>query len=497
MSTSTPGNDGPVPPLASSPTPAELRSQAVAKLKRAASLPRTPAGRRPPAQNEPTLEDSRHLTASQTPSSYISRTVPISPTNYEGQEVLSPSPPAYDHSSLYPVMMQRSISASSSFQAGSSVSYSPAYYSASSSPVPDWGAVQLAQSSFPSLSPLPPPSSFPTGFAHGRNTPSPLPSLGELRTLQRSNSAMARAHAMSKLTGGRNTPNEEGSVPLSNLTRSDSLGLHTILAAPTAVDTSHEESNTVLAASRPRLQRSFTVSSSNMNEERRSAVGRKMVARLGARRPVELDAGEEVRQIWQEKRAAASQATSHYSEQELALPVVQQNIPKAVEAVEMSQHQDALMVPERPISRSTMRSGEEAFEYESHLRRSLSSRTARGAGGTIPETTSVTTTQPEVEELQAQPQSPYFQLGPNLAVREAPFATPTRRQQDVTSTFHQSPSSESTMSKDGLGSMMFVMGGEGTDARKEGHWPVEVDHGSWGTPLRSRACRLVLRLIYR
>jgi hypothetical protein len=108
----------------SPPSAAEVRSQAVAKLKRAASLPRTPAGRRPStrqAVNDDAqgAQDTAPLTTDLNqpgPSTYQH-----SQAGQDTQEMLSPSPinSSFDHNAIYAhaqaLQMQRSASASSSF----------------------------------------------------------------------------------------------------------------------------------------------------------------------------------------------------------------------------------------------------------------------------------------------------------------------------------------------------------------------------------------------
>ncbi|KAL1412940.1 hypothetical protein Q8F55_000689 [Vanrija albida] len=406
------------------PSPnAEIRSQAIAKLKRAASLPRTPDGRR--------QAEHKNGSAVAAPTVAVLADVPVgaddstpSPTrllnDYGDEELLSPSP-----GSAFPVdvSMQRSVSASSSYHiptppyAYGSATASP-FYTAQPSPVApgtDWAAYQLAQSYLPSISPAAPPSSFPAHLATptgaGRNTPSPLPSLGDLRNLSRSNSAAARAKAMDKLTGGKSsvTPTRSTNVgtplsseedvtlgepgPARSLFRSGTIGVPRMFGLPNdqpatvddAVVPSAPIPDTAFDVPRPRLQRSFTVSSSNMGEERRSAVGRRMVERLAERRQARQKEEAEVRNLWVERRRTRGLSTKIVDNTydwdsngspgpELATP------PPELPAAPTPPRQlgrELLAVPDRTPSRSTERSDGEAFEYESHLRRSLSSRTAR------------------------------------------------------------------------------------------------------------------------
>lgn len=435
-------------------------------------------------------------------------------------------------------MMQRSASASSSYHMPTpplcgAYQSSPFYGSPQQNP-PDWAAMQLAQSYLPSLSPggLPVPNFNPHNPPHqpgGRNTPSPLPSLGDLRNLQRSNSAAARAHAMSKLTGGRDTPSVEGhtmkrmpSHP--GLQRADTLGpqaQRSLGMTPPAKDV-EPTAKPEVALPRPRLQRSFTVSSSNMGEERRSAVGRRMVARLGERRQARKEEEDEVRRLWEERRAAADlrgneegadgedhvqdhdggevqedlddtcSTADHRGIPQDVLPVAQQgSAPHHSDGQPTGQSPNELLgVPDRPVSRSTMRSADSAFEYEAHLRRSLSSRTARGAVGTVTEAVPRNEEAPvEVEHIHDQ--SIHQALEP-LTLPRPPYATPTRHtpksSTSTDSTVQGQSPGDSIMSRDGLGSMMFVMGGNG--AADTSAFPSEVGENSgsdWGTPAKEQS----------
>lgn len=270
--------------------------------------------------------------------------------------------------------------------------------------------------------------------------------------------------------------------------------------------------------SRPRLQRSFTVSSTNMGEERRSAVGRRMVERLAERRAAREKEEAEVRQIWEEKRAAAEQVEqkARTPEQvpkplETDVPMVHRSspaeppaeqMPQAVTFAETETH--TLGVPDRPISRETMRSNGGPFEYDSHLRRSMSSRTARGAVGVIASDTendSVPSVQEnQVEQLDRQYGSPspsYAQDDLDLTPPRPAFITPSRHaahsstSTDGTIQDGQSPGSDSGQSRDALNSMMFVMDrgsqGENLENRPERSLPHDVEDGGstdWGTPSR-------------
>lgn len=488
------------------PSPnAEIRSQAIAKLKRAASLPRTPDGRR---QAEPKngMAAAPAVTApSAAPTVAVVADIPggaddstPSPTrllnDYGDEELLSPSP-----GSNFPVgvTMQRSASASSSYHIPTppytygSATASP-FYTAQPSPVnpgTDWAAYQLAQSYLPSISPAAPPSSFPahltTPTGAGRNTPSPLPSLGDLRNLSRSNSAAARAKAMDKLTGGKSsiTPTRSTNVgtplssdedvtlaepgPARSLFRSGTIGVPRMFGLPndqpkpTTVDDAVVPSapipDTAFDVPRPRLQRSFTVSSSNMGEERRSAVGRRMVERLAERRQARQKEEAEVRNLWVERRRTRGLSTKIVDNTydwdsngspgpELATPPPE--MPAAPTPPRQLGH-ELLAVPDRTPSRSTERSDGEAFEYESHLRRSLSSRTARdNIMEPSPEVTLPSPVPEDGSELshtgafaRQQQQSGLLSTPDNAQLHPPapPFATQTRHQT------HESTSSGSTV----------------------------------------------------
>ncbi|BEJ17651.1 hypothetical protein CspHIS471_0610520 [Cutaneotrichosporon sp. HIS471] len=410
---------------------AEIRSLAIAKLKRAASLPRTPDGRRQP-QSRPARGPSAAASEDShgAPSSFESGMTPSptkSATRYGGDEELlaaSPNGPAIFGGGS---AMKRSNSESSSFHMPTpygSANASPfftAQASPASNPGTDWAAYQLAQSYLPSISPVPPsnaaapPSSFPSNLTPGaagpgRNTPSPLPSLGELRNLSRSNSAAARQNAMNKLIGGAVTPTKarnvggmlsssEEDVTLSlpgsarALRRSGTIGVPRMFGMPaeTVVDDSTITPipDTAYDVPRPRLQRSFTVSSSNMGEERRSAVGRRMVERLGARRAARQQEETEVHQLWEERRRTRGSQKGIDISTPDGTPPRPAAAPPAIAPVKPPPTAFAAAVgaggiaallgnagSERTASRSTQHS-DNVFEYEAHLKRSMSTRTAR------------------------------------------------------------------------------------------------------------------------
>lgn len=537
----------PITPTPAPPNPAnaaEVRSQAVAMLKRAASLPRrhdTRRSSRDPAADYPPYNPEAG------PS--VPSFADVAPSFHaEHEEMLSPSPvdAQYAHMGtdysqherpLGGLGMQRSLSAASSFHSQSTPLRGTGLGSGAAL-TPDWG--QQAP-----------------GSAHaaiGRNTPSPLPSLGDLRLLQRSNSQMARARAMEKLTGGRDTPDMDGSLGGSSgspsLHRAGTVGGNRMLGvslnrgipqAPAPAEDMFAPA-TAFAVPRPRLQRSFTVSSSNMGEERRSAVGRRMVERLAERRAARDKEEAEVRQLWEERRAAAdaqrpastASALDHpiaddeedYGEEEDGLgnqeelddqpgvPIVTRSSPTEPQWTDDAQalHPgDSLNVPDRSPSRSTTVSGDEAFEYESHLRRSLSGRTARGSDGVPAEAEPpvvVPSTAPAIrggppalapsfsQALDhAQGRDPHDDEEWDLEPPRPAFATPTRRvpaagagARDRGGEKANSPGTDSIVSRDGFGSMMFVVDERGSEAVPNvptSDMPVGVEEGGgseWGTP---------------
>lgn len=496
------------------PQSAEIRSQAIAKLRRAASLPRTPDGRRPAQPFNGSGPSSRRYDQDTGGGSSAEGASSPSPTkqaaqdDYGDEELLSPSPgrPLYPRAGA---ALQRSASDSSSFHvptpphmAYSSSSNTSPFYSAHASPVvpgPDWAAYQLAQSYLPSISPVPaPPSSFPANLqattnAAGRNTPSPLPTLGELRNLSRSNSAAARANAMNKLVGGGNalasTPTRSTNVgtPFSSseedvtltipgarpsLYRSGTIGVPRMfgIASDAASDSGSVDDTAIVSqipdtqfdVPRPRLQRSFTVSSSNMGEERRSAVGRRMVERLAERRAARQQEEEEVRKLWEERRHTrgsakiqvdAPSAESTPSRRAVAVPVPASAPPANASSGSFSSSQiaavggisgaaalgaagflgrDLLSGPDRTPSRSTERS-DDVFEFQSHLSRNISTRTAKTE---FAETSPVTRPSPLYQAIADKGNVDYIKGGDDavygeddrtpLDIPELPLLTPTK-----------------------------------------------------------------------
>ena len=506
-------------------TNADLRSQAVARIKRSTSLPRTPDGRRP----KPDAQALNRM-------ANAPATLTVQPSQYDAEEVLSPSPVAttFDQSSLSPSAsgtgMQRSASSSSSYHIPSPphMTYGHPFgmtsQSSSSSPsiTPDWSAMQFAQSYLSSLSPgaiAGSPFVPSNSLRVGRNTPSPLPTLVELRTLQRSNSAAARAQAMSKLTGGKETPSDEdhtihagSSRPL--LQRADSLGASRVFGLITAraaqARPKEEPPVAEMAETRPRLQRSFTVSSSNMGEERRSAVGRRMVKRLAESRAVRDRDKDEitVRQLWEDRRVVHREEVEA-SEDSLGdddtatMPLIERSLSTIMSQSNPNQllRGDLLTAPDRSVSRNTNRSGEEAFEYAEHLRRSLSSRTTRVTVGPAsdpdPNVILQLRKDDELEQLPDNHSLPQLQAATS-STRNI-FATPIKhvpqsfRPNDEAALDNSSPSGHSMMSREALGSMLFT-GGPGSPSGLVGvgkhnhsHWLTEAeDNGGsdWGTPAK-------------
>ncbi|KAK4686095.1 hypothetical protein P7C73_g4037, partial [Tremellales sp. Uapishka_1] len=473
------------PPSATSD--AQVRSQAVAVLKRAASLPRRP--QQPPSafpQAPAQFEDAPSLHA----------------PHYGDEEILSPSPVAqtFNYANIYGPQassMQRSASASSSFNIPTPPVYngtssSTPFYSATSN-TPDWVPFQVGPSPQGYHSPAIPSSPYMLPQMPGRSTPSPLPTLGELRTLQRSNSAAARAKAMSKLTGHTPPPDHDDIPVRVPLQRSDSLGAPRLLGIPLPppVDLSGlKEDEGGAAEGRPRLQRSFTISSSNPEGEGRSAAGRKMVARLNARKVAREQEEGEVRQLWEDRVGRKSEEAEAQDDEEIVVPRVENSsLVHSAPAMDPVPSHDLLAVAPRSMSRGTMRSDNttgEAFEYEAQLGRSLSSRTAREAG-TIPDIIIPRSSEESERSVDDEP------LPPPLP----PFATPTKHvAHSSTSTQGTiqgtaSPGDSSTGTVDALNSMMFVLGGtsgpRGSGRGADGSWPAEVEESGgsdWGTPAK-------------
>ena len=425
--------------------------------------------------------------------------------------------------------MQCSASTSSSYHVPSPPHitlghpFGTAFHSSSSSTSvhPDWSAKPLTQSYLSSLSPgaiagSSLVSSNPPIL--GRKTPSPLPTLVELRTLQRSNSAAARAQAMSKLTGGRETPSDEdhmtyagSSRPL--LQRADSLDAQRgfgFTAARAAHTRPKEESLVAnLAEARPRLQRSFTVSSSNMGEESRSAVGRRMVELLAEKRALRDRDKDEitVRQSWKDRRVVQREeldSVEHSLNQDdtAVIPALEKSSSTEMSWPNPSQlpRGNLLAAPDRSASQNTDRSGEEAFEYAVHLRRSFSSRTARGTLGTAsdpdPSVISQLLKDEELHEVQhnthSQPQLQAAMFDTRHTI-DTPIkhAPQSFRSNGEPALDDSSPSRQSIMSRDALVSMIAgpssASGLVGAGKHNRANWPTGVhDSGGsdWGTPAK-------------
>ncbi len=422
----------------------EIRSLAIAKLKRAASLPRRqPAGA---VRAGVALADPGVFQASPASSDGLASEQPRGHAE-EYEETLTPARPMAD--TLCP-------------GAGPSP-YTPH----------DLAAYGHATAAAASRSATPSPSSF-RPLAPGRSTPSPLPSLGELRQLHRANSAAGRSAAMNKLMGGPGTPTTptHGQIgPPPALHRAGSLSSSTMLATHsspgstrlrdaeptptfginspskrrgpprtaigdrgvdaqlgrnTAVDASPDEAPPL---ARPRLERSYTVGNGG-GEERRSVIGRRMMQRLGTRVADRLEALEVPCPV----RTAAVRDPDFDTEAEGAKHAMLPADPPAsptitpVDATRMhsvlrddsptdpgvgavaasaatfarspdttpSRHAPsaylggmslapnaALPGDARAPSRISAMSGDDAFEYEAHLRRSASEKrrgTSAGAG---------------------------------------------------------------------------------------------------------------------
>lgn len=329
------------------------------------------------------------------------------------------------------------------------------------------------------------------------------------------------------------------------------------------------------------------MSSSNMGEERRSAVGRRMVARLAERaaeKKAEIDAEQaEVRRLWEERTGRAGEADDglvvdegvvegdeheviedevsqnrhetpvHRHEQDPEREVEQEGHEMGDDSLQDAEEDEeegeralvpslirhspvdntlqgrapskasGLLPPEddRPGSRNTQMSEGDAFEYASHLSRSLSARTARTAKGTIPEVAPISgashldpahahvnpavrgtsfddARESIMQRLDSsssdqhhgqQPHQPQqYRIG-----EEEQYDTPIKSQvHSIASSqgvHKQSPGSDA-MSTDALNSMMFVMGSrgsaaQGTERQASNGFPIGVEDAAgsdWGTP---------------
>jgi hypothetical protein len=265
-----------------------------------------------------------------------------------------------------------------------------------------------------------------------------------------------------------------------------------------------------------------------------------MVARLGERRAARQQEEDEVRRLWEEKRAAADPHGDDEGQvgaqeehgisppQEDESQVLAAYDPREEESTDESPHQalhvpqdtlpvlertspinspdpshiaqapvdDTLGVPDRPISRGTMRS--EAFEYD-NLRRSLSSRTARKEMGIVEPIPRVDQAHPEhgEEDIEEEVTNPSIHqaLEEPLTLPRPAYATPSRHTPNASTstegTVQNYSPGESIGSRDALGSMMFVMGGSLAQNASAGRmgvdWPSEVEEhtgSDWGTPAR-------------
>ena len=257
-------------------------------------------------------------------------------------------------------------------------------------------------------------------------------------------------------------------------------------------------------------------------------MGRRMVARLGERRAARQQEEQEVRQLWEQRRARMSgrpasddEDDNVASEGEKEQGVVEDAISEMEEdpytppdeatpqqtsmgihwAVDEAKHparletppstsaDEMLGVPDRPISHGTMRSmrsGEEAFEYDTHLRRSMSGRTARTAVST--EVDSATASR----HMDSDPQEEEYGDLDSLPLPRPAFATPIRHapSESTATEGTMSGSQSSTNSTRDPLSMMFIMGSSapvpGMDKAVR-NFPSEVGDTSgsdWGTPAR-------------
>lgn len=262
---------------------------------------------------------------------------------------------------------------------------------------------------------------------------------------------------------------------------------------------------------RPRLQRSFTVSSSNMGVERRSAVGRRMVARLAERaadKQAEVEEQEaEVRRLWEERTgrvepegpeggeqldgfdASQDHADAGNGEEEELDPcqpiVVIRDPEESFHGESVEQQYDSLMPPrdDRPGSRNTQMSDTDVFEYAQHLSRSQSTRTARN----MPIT-------PEKERGEVQEG-----VDPEETLIQSEAGAPV--EPDM---FEQTRPAESVHGA-GLSSISFTVDDptSGDERHVSNGVPMSVgdQSGDWGTPGKDArksepsSCHLVLKLI--
>lgn len=230
--------------------PASVRSLAVAKLRRAASLPRQKDGRRPAS---PAVARAAAPPEASPP---VPLGAPASTSSvYQGEA-------QDDDGDDYPPRGRIDWSADYAADDGVETLPSP---SDAPAPFPSPARPMLLQRSA-SVS-----TQYPSDHLAKFH---PLPTLQAIQSrhlLQRSNSAAARTEAMARLTG-EPVPRKAPSPPLP------------APAAPAAAasDLTLSTSNLPPAPPRPRLGRSFTIST-GASGERRSVVGRRMMARLGNR----------------------------------------------------------------------------------------------------------------------------------------------------------------------------------------------------------------------
>ena len=268
---------------AASPTgapadPASVRSLAIAKLKRAASLPRMKNGRRPHPDQQPEGASGSPFEGG----SAVTRPGQERTDWFDGGRNSIGPPPVFDDDPVHHSHRQPSQTA------GHSLSHS---YGGGTAETTAWAEAEQV-----------PPSLARSASVSTQGNQQPparfqLPSLQHIQSrhlLQRSNSAAARMMAMHKLTG---TPNPPLPIPSPEPTPFAQLAPPTITTLPpspqkqqsgTGQDDHDEqradegELGIAPTDGRPRLRRSHTVGGGD-GVERRSVVGRRMMMRLGNR----------------------------------------------------------------------------------------------------------------------------------------------------------------------------------------------------------------------
>ncbi len=409
----------------STPSHSEIRSQAIAKLKRAASLPRRqPVGGDGIQPRSGTQSPSRSSPMGDNPE----RNVVAHPSYGEYQETLTPE------------------RATHNFATGQHASpYTPhdlTAYTAALQPQSSASSALQLQSSTSSAHPTPSPSPTPSVvLGIGRSTPSPLPSLGELRQLHRANSAAGRLVAMKKLMGQdppsptaiqsagsigstgmletRSTPGRPLDFGMGSPSRRREGPPRTADDSDPSARLLQADENRVNA--RPRLERSYTVGNGG-GEERRSVIGRRMMQRLGNRVAVERLAdgvlstetgslGWKAMEVRPNLESQPPEAHHAFAASEVVLApaisndepttpldsqrfysIIQDDSPtdpslsraRNEDRAQTSKNEtlaaplDYMHITGRAASRTSAVSGDDAFEYEVHLRRSLSEKERKG-----------------------------------------------------------------------------------------------------------------------